>query len=215
MSQRPLKKLLLFSALLALCLPAPAPARPAHRQGDTVPIAGRIVDKEGRPLSGVVVVLEVSRTAFSLLHLQQETGSVLRMPTKTDADGRFRFDWTWQRHYNVFQLAIGLEVTYGDRPGFEVAHRHDLTAEIEKTAPTDLNIVVTETGYLSWLRRLLAGQATAAELKLYRENGRPGRVDEYSDGKSAWWYFEAGKVYRLASGVLENVQSFTPILPVP
>lgn len=211
MSLRPLIAPLLLLALLA---PA-AQARPAHRQGDTVPIAGHVVDKEGKPLAGVMVVLEVSRTAFSLRHLQQETGSVLRMPMKTDAQGYFRFDWTWQRHYNVFQLTVGLEVTYGDRPGFEAVHRHDLSNEIADTTPSDIRLVVTETGYLSWLRRLLAGQATADELKLYRENGRPGRVDDYSDGKSAWWYFEAGKVYRLASGVLEQTQSFTPILPVP
>lgn len=211
MSLRPLLAPLLLLALLA---PAAA-ARPAHRQGDTVPIAGHVVDKQGKPLAGVMVILEVSRTAFSLRHMQQETGSVLRMPAKTDAQGYFRFDWTWQRHYNVFNLSVGLEVTYGDRPGFESVHRHDLSAQIAETTPSDLRLVVTETGYLSWLRRLLSGQATADELRLYRENGRPGRVDDYSDGKSAWWYFEAGKVYRLASGVLEQTQSFTPILPVP
>lgn len=211
MSSRPLIAPLLLFALLA---PA-ASARPAHRQGDTVPIAGRVVDKDGKPLDGVMVLLEVSRSAFSLRRMQQETGSVLRLPTKTDAQGQFRFDWTWQRHYNVFNLAVGLEVQYGDRPGFEVVHRHDLSAEIAETTPSDLKLVVTETGYLSWLRRLLAGQATAGELKLYQENGRPGRVDDYGDGKSAWWYFEAGKVYRFASGVLEQVQDFTPILPVP
>lgn len=211
MSLRPLLAPLFLLALLA---PA-AEARPAHRQGDTVPIAGHVVDKAGKPLAGVMVVLEVSRTAFSLRHMQQETGSVLRMPTKTDAQGYFRFDWTWQRHYNVFQLTVGLEVTYGDRPGLEAVHRHDLSAQIAESAPSDIQLVVTETGYLTWLRRLLAGQATADELRLYRENGRPGRVDDYSDGKSAWWYFEAGKVYRLASGVLEQTQSFTPILPVP
>ncbi len=207
----PLAFLLLASWLLAL----PAAARPAHHQGDTVPIAGHVVDKDGRPLANVMVVLEVSRTAFSLRRMQQETGSVLRLPVKTDAQGYFRFDWTWQRHYNVFQLAVGVEVNYGDKPGFEVVHRHDLTAEIEKTAPSDLKITVTETGYLNWLRRLLGGQATAEEQRLYRENGRPGRIDEYSDGRSAWWYFEAGKVYRLASGVLEETQTFTPIVPVP
>lgn len=212
---KPLLALLLL-ALLLLAIAAPAAlAKPAHRQGDTVPIAGQVVDKQGNPLADVMVVLEVSRSSFSLRRMQQEQGSVLRMPAKTDARGHFRFDWTWQRHYNLFQLAVGLEVTYGDRPGFEVVHRHDLSAEIAVTAPSDLKLVVAETGYLYFLRRLLAGQATAGELELYRKNGRPGRVDDYGDGKSAWWYFEAGKVYRLASGVFEQEQSFTPILPVP
>ena len=217
MSPSPPKKRLPFAAALLLALLAvPAvEARPAHRQGDTVPIAGHVLDKDGKPLAGVAIVLEVSRTAFSLRSLQQESGSVLRLPSKTDANGYFRFDWTWQRHYNVFQLTVGLEVQYGDRPGFEVVHRHDLSAAIAETAPSDLKLTVTETGYLNWLHKLLAGQATEGELKLYRENGRPGRIDDYGDGKSAWWYFEAGKVYRLASGVLEQVQDFTPILPVP
>ncbi len=210
MSPRPqIIPLLLFALLAPVAL-----AKPAHRQGDTVPIAGRVVDKEGKPLADVMVVLEVSRTAFSLRRMQQESGSVLRMPVKTDAEGRFRFDWTWQRHYNIFQLAVGLEVQYGEQPGFEVVHRHDLSAAIAETSPTDLTLKVPEAGYLYWLRKLLAGQASAEELKLYRENGRPGRIDDYGDGKSAWWYFEAGKVYRLTSGVLEGVQSFTPILPV-
>ncbi len=180
-----------------------------------MPIAGHIVDQQGRPLAGVTVILEVSRTAFSLRHLQQETGSVLRLPTHTDAQGYFRFDWTWQRHYNVFQLA--------DRPRGDLRRQARLRdgapprplGRNRETAPSDLKLTVTETGYLYWLRRLLGGQATTDEQRLYRENGRPGRIDDYSDGKSAWWYFEAGKVYRLASGVLEQTQSFTPIVPVP
>lgn len=193
--------------------PKRKPKKIERDDNDLVPIAGRVVDKAGQPIANLSVVLEVTRVAFSLRQMQDETKDLLKLPGKTDADGRFRFDWTWQRHYNHFELAVGFEVNIGQTPGFETALRRDISKEVRNSDPGNLTLMIEERGYLDWLGRMLGGRATEDELKLFREQGRPGRVDDYGDGRSAWWYFEAGKVYRLSSGTLGGVEHFAPIPP--
>ncbi len=43
--------------------------------------------------------------------------------------------------------------------------------------------------------------------------GRPDRFDGEGE-TAAWWYFEAGKVYRFRAGALEQVEHFEPIKPL-
>lgn len=219
---RGLLPLVLSMALLAPALPAVAeegsdkrrPAKIDRDDDELVPIAGRVVDKNGHGIANLAVVLEVTRVAFSLRHFEREVKDLLKLPGRTDANGQFRFDWTWQRHYNHFELAIGYEVDIGQQPGFEIALRRDISAEVTSGDPSNLTLLIEERGYLDFLARMLAGQATEEEKKLFREQGRPGRIDDYGDGRSAWWYFEAGKVYRLAAGRLDKVDHFTPVAPV-
>ncbi|MCG8459823.1 MAG: hypothetical protein MI919_26380, partial [Holophagales bacterium] len=63
------------------------------RRGDLITFSGRVVDSEGVPLSGLAVVLEASRTHFSLRKLGKREGPALRQPARVEADGSFRGEW--------------------------------------------------------------------------------------------------------------------------
>ena len=183
------------------------------KTGDVIRIEGQVVDAENRWVSRVNVVLEASRTKFSLRKLERAEGETLRQPQVTDEEGRFAFDWRWDGHYNTFSLGVGLEVQRGGRPDFEVVERLDISDFVRSGGPVRVNLKVPEAGYLRWLRGYLEGKATADEEKIYREQGRPDRVEssKHFAGESTWWYFGQGKVYRFRHGAFDRVDHFDPV----
>lgn len=200
--------------LAAVCLVAPASADP--KTGDVVRIEGQVVDAQNRWVSRVDVVLEASRERFSLRKLERTEGAVLRLPATTDDQGRFAFDWRWDGHHNTFALGVGLEVERGGRPDFELVERLDITDLVRSGGPVNIRLEVPEAGYLRWLRGYLEGKASADEEKIYRQQGRPDRVQtsEHFPDESTWWYFADGKAYRFRKGAFERVEAFDPI-PAP
>jgi len=192
-------------------------AAPAHREGETVAVTGRVTDPAGEPLPGVTVLLEASRTAFRLRGFRREKSNTLTIPTTAGDDGSFRFDWRWDPFYNTFELAVGMPVRRGGEDAYEILHRQEITGVMEAGDVVTVDLEVADTGYLEWLRRFLDGRASEDELRIFREMGRPDRVDrEERRGavEGAWWYFEAGKVYRFRGGELDQVIHFEPVKPL-
>jgi hypothetical protein len=202
-----------LAIFLLLCIPAEA----APKKGDMVRIEGQVVDSQNRLVSRVDVVLEVSRTKFSLRSMERVEGDSLRLPVKTDAEGRFAFDWRWDSHHNTFSLGVGLEVERGGRPEFEIVDREDISDLVGSGGPVRLRLEVPEAGYLRWLRGFLEGKATADEEKIYREHGRPDRVEmsDHFAGETTWWYFGTGEAYRFQRGVFDRVVHFDPVPDPP
>lgn len=204
-------------ALGLLCLLWSAPASAAPKTGDVIRIEGQVVDSQNRWVSRVDVLLEASRTKFSLRKLERVEGDeILRLPVKTDDEGRFTFDWRWDSHYNTFSLGVGLEVQRGGRPDFEVVESLDISDLVRSGGPVRVRLEVPEAGYLRWLRSYLEGKATADEEKVYREQGRPDRVEwsTHFPGETTWWYFAEGEVYRFRKGAFDRVEHFDPV-PAP
>lgn len=204
----------LFLGLLATLLSLPAAAEP--RTGDVVRIEGQVVDGGNRVVGSVDVALEVSRTRFSLRRMDRVESQPLRIPTRADDDGKFSFDWRWDSHYNTFEVAVGMEVQRGGRPGFEIVRRLDVTDAVTAGGPVQLRVEVPDGSYLRWLRGYVGGKASADEEKIFRDKGRPDRVErsEHFPGESTWWYFTEGKAYRFRDGGFDRVVHFEP-LPVP
>ena len=207
--KRSLVKRLTLTALFFAFWPVMAFAD-APSDGDRVVLEGTVVDGAGQPAKDIAVVLEATREKFSLRHFENRRGETLKLPERTDENGRFRFEWTWDRHYNVFEIAFGLEVTRDGAPGFEIVERRDITSEVSSGASTALRIELDQVDWLQWLRLYIDGRASDDEKKIYRELGRPDKLTV--DGTlSSWWYFTLGKVYRLEGGRLEQVVPFDPI----
>ncbi len=219
---RGMNRTIALSLGLVLVVGAMAASAAGRKKGEVVTLTGRVTDAEGQPLPNVSVVLEVSRRSFQLLRFwkskqAREKTDTLRIPTAADQDGNYRFDWRWDPYYDTFELAVALPVRKGGKEAFEVFHRHDATAGVRQANPVDVALRVADTGYLGWLRRFLAGQASDDEKRIFRDLGRPDRVDveEHSAGTEvSWWYFEAGKVYRFLGGRLDQVVHFEPVPPV-
>lgn len=195
-------------ACLVLAAPA-ADARGPYKKGDHISISGRVTDGEGRALSQVTVLLELSRTSFRLTRFQRVKSDTLKIPVIADARGRYEHTWRWDGYYNTFELAVALPAGRDD--AFEVVHRFEITSQVEQGSPVSVPLVVEDTSYLSWLRRFVDGQASAEEHRVFEEMGRPGRIDSHGDEVYAWWYFEAGKVYRFRDGEIEQIEPFEPI----
>lgn len=204
-------------ALLVTGMAAPLAARAPYRTGDTVRINGRVTGADGGPLGEVTVLLEVSRTAFKLRRFRREKGDTLQVSVTADEDGRFAIDWRWDSYYNTFELAVALPVRRDGRDSVEIFTRVDVTEKVRAGSPVSVALEVENSGYLQWLREFLAGLASEDEIRIYREMGRPDRVDKDEGGEapeSAWWYFEAGRVYRFRAGELEQVTHFEPVKPL-
>ncbi len=211
---------LLGYGALVLLLPAIAAAQPwkwpweAHGQGETIVIAGRVVDPEGRAIGGVSVLLEASRTAFKWKKMRRETGNALETPSVADAEGRFRFDWKWDRYYETFTLLVALPVRNREGETFEVFARREVSDAVRQGRAADLELVVERATDLAARRAFLDSITSDDEKRVYREMGLPDRVDtgiEDYDPDRSWWYFAAGRVYRFRGGMLEQVVPFEPV----
>lgn len=213
----------LLTALLATLLLWQSPVAEAaagHRKGDHVLFSGQVTGGDSEPLANITVLLELSRTTFSIRRFRQVKKNTLSIPVTTTVGGQYLHDWRWDGYYNTFELAVAIPVpkgagsAAGQSDGYEILHRTDVTEQVRQGSPVVTPLVVESQGDLGWLRRLLGGNASSEELRIFHEMGQPDRVDTHDGGATAWWYFETGKVYRFRAGALEQVEHFEPIKPL-
>lgn len=210
-SQRPRRRLgvvLMVCWMAGLCLLLAAD----RAQAQTQHISGQVQDDQGRTLSGVHVVLEASRTAFRLRSFKRQTSEPVQLPTVTDDAGHFTFAWRQDRHFTDLQLLVALPVQKAGVDTFEVFHRQDISALVrDADGPLEVLLTVEDSAQMDWLRRFLDGSVHPDEDKVFREMGRPERLDHDPVlDESSWWYFDVGKVYHFRGGQLDQVTHFDP-----
>jgi hypothetical protein len=204
--------------LLAALAPAAAAAR--YDQGQRIQVTGVVADSQGQPLKDLRVVLEVSRTYFSMRNLRRTADpDVRRVSATTDARGNFTVEWPWDSYFNHFELVAGVPVhtrLENGRTGETVQElaRQEITRRVEAGSPAVVAITVENRVFLDNLRQFLASIKTDDQRKVYQEMGKPDRVRNVQYPgylESSWWYFEAGRVYRFRDGRLEQVTPFDPV----
>jgi hypothetical protein len=197
---------------MAALAPAALAAAP-YQDGQHLQFTGIVSDKQGQPLAGVKVVLEVSRTYFSVRHLRREAAD-MRKVSATDARGEYTLDWPWDSYFNHFEIAVGVPVRKAREELLEELERLDVTQRALASTPVVSAVVVQNAEFITHLRAFLASVRTDDEHKVYDEMGRPDRVEnvQYPGWTEvSWWYFEAGRVYRFRDGRLQQVVPFEPV----
>lgn len=206
----------LFAGLVAAPAAAQEAASAGPTRGDTVVIEGRLVDPAGEPIEGAVVMLATAREHFSLRAFGTTREAPLLQPATTGVDGRFAHRWLFDPHYNHHELRVGVEVRRDGRPAFETVTEREITAAVATGGPVGLgDWTIERAGYLRFLVRWVAGDASDAEEKLLRDNGRPDKLTAEPGGVDAWWYFATGKVYRVRDGEIDQVIHFDPVESPP
>jgi hypothetical protein len=220
--QSPLRWLLAAAALTLFILlgVTAGPASAArYDQGQRVQVTGLVADPQGRPLEGIRVTLEVSRTYFSVRQLRKtQVEDIRRVSAVTNDQGEYRVEWPWDSYFNHFELTAGVAVRKGRTDHVEELTREDVTKRLLGGSPVVVSLVVENVKFLESLRQFLAMVKSEDERRTYDEMGKPDKVQrfEYPDHvEASWWYFESGRVYRFRSGRLEQVVPFTPVPAVP
>lgn len=205
--------------LLAALTPMPAIAA-RYDQGQRIQVTGVVADSQGQPLQGIRVVLEVSRTYFSMRNLRRTADpDVRRVSATTDARGNYTVEWPWDSYFNHFELVAGVPVhsrLENGRTGETVQElaRQEITRRVEAGSPAVVAVTIESRVFLDNLRQFLASIKTDDQRKVYQEMGKPDRVRNVQYPgylESSWWYFEAGRVYRFRDGRLEQVTPFDPV----
>jgi hypothetical protein len=190
-----------------------------YDQGQRVQVTGLVADRQGKPLDGIRVTLEVSRTYFSVRQLRRtQVDDVRRVSAVTNANGEYTVEWPWDSYFNHFELTAGVVVRKGRTDRLEELAREDVTKRLLAGSPVVVSLVVENVKFLDSLRQFLALVKSEDERRTYDEMGKPDKVQrfEYPDHvEASWWYFESGRVYRFRSGRLEQVVPFTPVPAVP
>lgn len=216
--QSPLRWLL-AAAALTLFLGVPPASAARYDQGQRVQVTGLVADRQGKPLDGIRVTLEVSRTYFSVRQLRRtQVDDVRRVSAVTNANGEYTVEWPWDSYFNHFELTAGVVVRKGRTDRLEELAREDVTKRLLAGSPVVVSLVVENVKFLDSLRQFLALVKSEDERRTYDEMGKPDKVQrfEYPDHvEASWWYFESGRVYRFRSGRLEQVVPFTPVPAVP
>lgn len=210
----------LLCLLAAGMLTMPAAAAARYDQGQRIQVTGIVADSQGQPLQGIRVVLEVSRTYFSMRNLRRTADpDVRRVSATTDARGNYTLEWPWDSYFNHFELVAGVPVharLENGRSGETVQElaRQEITRRVEAGSPAVVAVTIENRQFLDNLRQFLASIQTEDQRKVYQEMGKPDRVRNVqypSYLESSWWYFEAGRVYRFRDGHLEQVTPFDPV----
>lgn len=204
---------LLLLAVLGWGAAAPAAAA-SYATGDPVQVTGQITDREGRPLAGVQVVLEVSRSYFDLRRFRSDRKEVRRVTAATDARGEYTLEWPWDPYFNTFELLVGVPVRKGQEDRLEVLAREDLTKRLERGSPVVASPVVDNAALISKVRGFVADLSSEDERRVYQEMGKPDEVRRLvlpDHEEASWYYFESGRMYRFLDGRLEQVVPFDPI----
>ena len=208
------KSLSLFLVVLAVLLAAiPAAAAP-YEQGQRIQFTGLVSDRQGQPLAGVQVVLEVTRTYFSMRHLRREQVDTRKVRGTTNERGEYSLEWPWDSYFNHFELAVGVPVRKARKEQLQELERLDVTKRAVAGAPVVSALVVQNAAYIVHLREFLASVRTDDQRRVYDEMGRPDKVETVnypSWAEVSWWYFETGRVYRFRDGHLEQVVPFDPV----
>lgn len=207
--------LLVLVTVLAAALPADAAwGRSRYEPGERIRLTGLVTDPSGRPIPNLHVVLEASRSHFSLRSFSKAQTEVTRLSGLTNERGEYLLEWPWNDYYNTFELVVGIPIRRPDGERLRVLERVDLTREIEKGSPVVNAVVVSDVSFVNNLRQFLATIDTEDERKVHRQMGEPDRVEQVNNGNSqevAWWYFESGQVYRFRNGRLDRVEPFDPV----
>jgi len=212
--------LFLFLGLAASAPPADAAVR--YDQGQRIQVTGIVADAQGQPLSDLRVVLEVSRTYFSMRELRRTAEPDLRrVSATTNSHGEFTIEWPWDSYFNHFELVAGVPVhsrvegKLGER--VEELARQDITRRIQGGSPAVIAVTVDNRKFLDAFHQLLASMTTDEMRKVYQEMGKPDKVRNVQFPghlEISWWYFDAGRVYRFRDGHLEQVTPFDPVHPL-
>jgi hypothetical protein len=204
---------------LLLCLVSVPASAARYDQGQRIQVTGIVADRTGRPLEGIRVTLEASRSYFSVRQLRRTSADdVRRVSALTNASGEYTVEWPWDSYFNHFELVSGVPVRKGREDRIEELAREDVTKRVLAGSPVVVSPVIENTKFLDSLRQFLAMVRSTDEQRTYEEMGRPDKVQrlEYPDHvEDSWWYFESGRVYRFRDGRLEQVVPFTPVPPVP
>ncbi len=205
----------LLCLLAAFLTPTPANAAARYDQGQRIQVTGIVTDAQGQPLQGLRVVLEVSRTYFSMRNLRRTADpDVRRVSATTDASGNFVIEWPWDNYFNHFELVAGVPVHTRAGDTVQELARQEVTRRVEAGSPAVVAVTIDNRQFLDAFRQFLASIKTEDQRKVYQEMGKPDRVRNVqypSYLESSWWYFEAGRVYRFRDGHLEQVTPFDPV----
>ena len=212
-----------FAACLAL-LVASVPAHsqfwkrdPQRAEGTVVEVSGTVTDSAGAALEGVEVVLEGARRAFSYREFRRADFNPAHRRATTDARGAFSIDWPWHPYYNHFRLSAVVPVPRG---GGSVGPHQLAAADLDRRMKQAVNnevlvqLTVQDTAVLQDLRRFEAALSSDDERRVYREQGKPDRVDRV-DGptrEQTWWYFDRGAAYRFEGGRYVELDRFDPVV---
>jgi hypothetical protein len=204
--------------LLAACggTPAGVGARFPYDAGQRVTIQGVVSDRAGARLDDLTVVLEASRMGVGVYPPGQRKREIVTGQTRTNDGGEFGLELGWNRRFNHFELVVGVPVATPQGETLQELVRTDITRRVRQGSPVAVPVTLEDTTFLTTLREFLASLTTAEEQRVYRETGKPDRVDRvrYPDRtETAWWYFRAGKVFRFLDGRLDKVEDFPPVTP--
>lgn len=202
----------LFASVLLLA----AAAALAYDDGERIRLTGIVTDPGGRPLTGLPVLLEASRSYFDVRRFQRAKKDTARLSGLTNERGEYDLEWPWNGYYNSFELVVGVPIRRPDGERLRVLERIDLTRRIERGSPVVSAVVVQDIDFLSNLRQFLATIQSEDERRTHQEMGEPDKVErfEYPDHvEVSWWYFESGKVYRFRDGKLARIDPFDPVRP--
>ncbi|HET9212673.1 MAG TPA: hypothetical protein VFR03_19870 [Thermoanaerobaculia bacterium] len=201
--------------LLVVLLTATPLLAASYAQGERVQFTGAVSDPQGRPLTDVRVVLEATRTYFSVRNFRRtQTEEIRRVSAVTDASGQFTLQWPWDSYFNHFELVVGVPVRQARKERIEELAREDVTRRVDGGSPVVTSLVVQNATFVTKLREFVASVRSDDERKVYDDMGRPDKVErvQYPERTEvSWWYFDAGRVYRFRDGRLEQVVPFEPV----
>jgi hypothetical protein len=188
---------------------------PQPADGTVVKVRGVVADEAGRTRAGVTVVLEGARRAFSYRKMRRADFNPASRIATSGEDGSFALEWPWHSYYNHFRLSAVVDVPRGAGNVDEhLLAEIDLTQRMKGEQTVLVQLTLEDPTVLDELRAFEASLQSEDHQRVYREQGKPDRVDRVpgQSGEETWWYFDRGAAYRFAAGTYVELDQFDPVV---
>lgn len=188
---------------------------------DTVPeapqvvIRGRVQDGEGRPLSGLDVILIRTKKTVDVRRLQWEESEAVLDRARTDAQGFYEIRAADDGSFASYFLRFNDPSSF-DAVRYTALADEDISRRFRRGRPMVENRLVR--GHRDWPKvqeEIARVGADSARGQLLRRLGLPERVETGTGGgREEWWYYRRGVVYQFEGERVLGERRFDPV-PAP
>lgn len=180
---------------------------------ETRVVTGKVTDESGAPVAGTPILVVARSLTLLPLHLEYDERGRREVRTATDAQGRFRMEFTPADLGNNFFLFF-YDVTGFDRVKYRRSEPLDITERLRRDEPVVVDHVLRfDPSWAEVSRQVAYFGPDSDRSQILRQHGLPDKREAPAGAGAeaeVWWYYADGVNYWFVGDRLTRTSQFPP-----